>query len=111
MSKALKFEPHRGSAGFIVVAVLWLLSGFATLALIYSAYLGNSAISVSVSDDEVAAEAAISAGVELTAYRLLASGQDKPTRGAFNLRLAGANVAVDFVSESARIDLNAAPKD
>jgi general secretion pathway protein K len=111
MPEARKLQRHRGSAGFIVVAVLWILSGFATLALIYSAYLGDSAISLSVNDDKIAAEAAISAGVELTAYRLLATGQDRPTRGVFDMRLAGANVAVDFVSESARIDLNAAPKD
>ena len=84
MPEARKLQRHRGSAGFIVVAVLWILSGFATLALIYSAYLGDSAISLSVNDDKIAAEAAISAGVELTAYRLLATGQDRPTRGCNN---------------------------
>ncbi len=35
----------------------------------------------------------------------------RPTRGSFSFRLRGGSVAVDYISEAARIDLNAASKD
>jgi general secretion pathway protein K len=108
-SQRRRQQPH--SAGFIVVAALWILSALATLALIYSTYLGDSTISLSVNDERIASETLVSAGVELAAYRLLAAQKDKrPTRGGFAARLGGANMQIDFISEAARIDLNAAPK-
>lgn len=97
--------------GFIIVAVLWILIALATLASIYSIYINNSALAVSVTDDGLQAEALVTASLELTAYRLTVSNNDlRPTRGRFGFRLGRANVLVDFSSETARIDLNAAPK-
>ena len=111
--------------GFIIVAVLWILVALATLASIYSIYINNSALAVSGMDDGLQAEALVSAGLELTAYRLAVSkdkdkdkdndkDKDKdaqrPTRGQFVFRLGRANVTVNYSSETARIDLNAAPK-
>jgi general secretion pathway protein K len=99
------------SDGFIIVAVLWILVALATLASIYSIYISNSALAVSVMDDELQAEALVSAGLELTAYRLtLPKEAQRPTRGEFGFRLGRANVMVNYSSEAARIDLNAAPK-
>jgi general secretion pathway protein K len=100
----------KGQDGFIVVAVLWIMLALATLASIHSVYVATSAISLSANDDAVQAEALVSAALELTAYRLSGAANTRPTRGAFRFRLARANVAVDFVSEAARIDLNSAPK-
>ena len=111
--------------GFIIVAVLWILVALATLASIYSIYINNSALAVSGIDDGLQAEALVSAGLELTAYRLAVpkdkdkikdNDKDKdkdaqrPTRGQFAFRLGRANVTVNYSSERARIDLNAAPK-
>ena len=97
--------------GFIIVAVLWILIALATLASIYSIYIKNSALALSVTDDGLQAEALVSASLELTAYRLIVPKDDlRPTRGRFSFRLGRANVVVDFSSEAARIDLNAAPK-
>ncbi len=97
--------------GFIIVAVLWILIALATLASIYSIYIGNSALAVSVTDDALQTEALVSASLELTAYRLTVPKDDpRPTRGQFSFRLGRANVVVNFASETARIDLNAAPK-
>ena len=109
--------------GFIIVAVLWILVALATLASIYSIYINNSALAVSGMDDGLQAEALVSAGLELTAYRLAVpkdkdKNKDKdndkdaqrPTRGQFVFRLGRANVTVNYSSETARIDLNAAPK-
>jgi general secretion pathway protein K len=109
--------------GFIIVAVLWILVALATLASIYSIYINNSALAVSGMDDGLQAEALVSAGLELTAYRLAVpkdkdKNKDKdndkdaqrPTRGQFVFRLGLANVTVNYSSETARIDLNAAPK-
>ncbi len=54
---------------------------------------------------------AISTSIELAAYQLLAGPDEaRPPQGAFSVRLAHSTVNVSFISESARIDLNAAPK-
>jgi general secretion pathway protein K len=102
----------RADDGFIVVAVLWILGALAALASIYSIYVTNSALGLSVNDDRLQAEALVTAGLELTAYQLSAKDVDsRPTQGAFRFRMGRADVAVDFRSEAARIDLNAAPKE
>ena len=98
--------------GFVIVAVLWLVAALATLAMIFSVYLSNSARALALSDTALQAEALISAGVELTAYQLrLADNDARPAQGTFQTRLNGADLAVSFISEAARIDLNAAPKE
>ncbi|WOJ90166.1 type II secretion system protein GspK [Methylocapsa polymorpha] len=108
----LIFPRERGADGFIIVAVLWILAALATLAGVYSVYVSNTAIAAHVGDDRLRVEALVSAGVELTAYRLVAFEESKrPTSGAFAFRLGRSDVAVEFRSEGARIDLNAAPKE
>lgn len=95
--------------GFIIVAVLWILVALATLASIYSIYINNSALALSGMDDGLQAEALVSAGLELTAFRLTVpkdkdSDKDKdkeaqrPTRGQFAFRLGRANVTVNYSS-------------
>jgi general secretion pathway protein K len=96
--------------GFVLVAVLWLLAALAALAAIFSAFLANSARAIAVNDNALQTEALVSAAVELTAYQLGLSGDARPTRGSFHTRLNGAEMSVGFVAESARIDLNHAPK-
>jgi len=50
------------------------------------------------------------AGVELAVYQLTENPEVRPAQGKFGFRLGNADVAVDFRSESGRIDLNFAPK-
>src|SRR5215510_8911249 len=112
----MSMSVHQGERaacdGFVLVAVLWILSAFAALAAIYSIYVANTAVAVAGADDAIEAEALMSASLELTAYQLIDMPEERrPTRGAFNLRLGRANVAVEFRSEAARIDLNEAPKE
>src|SRR5215467_6662644 len=98
--------------GFVLVAVLWILSALAALAAIYSIYVANTAMAVAGNDSAIEADALMSASLELTAYQLIDMPEERrPTRGAFNFRLGRANVAVEFCSEAARIDLNEAPKE
>jgi general secretion pathway protein K len=98
--------------GFVLVAVLWLLAALAALAVIFSAYLSNTTRALSGNDVALQAEALMSASVELTAYQLqLAADDTRPARGSFRTRLNGAELIVSFVSEAARIDLNAASKE
>jgi general secretion pathway protein K len=98
--------------GFVIVVVLWLLAALAALATIFSVYLSNSARALAINDTALQAEALVSASVELTAYQLQLAGKDaRPPQGAFHTRLNGADLAVSFVSEAARVDLNAAPKE
>jgi general secretion pathway protein K len=105
-------HPHASERGFVLVAVLWLLAALAALAVTFSMYLSSSARALALNDTELQGEALISAGVELTAYQLQLAGENgRPSQGRFQTRLNGADLAVSFVSETARIDLNAAPKE
>jgi general secretion pathway protein K len=98
--------------GFVIVAVLWLLAALAALAMIFSVYLSNSSRALAANDTALQAQALVSASVELAAYQLQLAGEDsRPAQGAFHARLNGADLAVSFVSEAARIDLNTAPKE
>jgi general secretion pathway protein K len=94
--------------GFILVVVLWIL---AALASSYLVYVDNAAFATRINDDRLRIRNAISSGIELTAYQLLAVPDEaRPPQGAFTVRLAQSTINVSFLSESARIDLNAAPK-
>jgi len=102
----------RPDDGFVVVAVLWILGALAALASIYAIYVTNTVVSLSVNDDRLQAEALVRAGLELTAYQLSTQNAEvRTTQGAFRFRMGRADVAVDFRSEAARIDLNMAPKE
>lgn len=97
--------------GFIVVAALWLLAALAALASVAAAYMAQSASALSANDDSLQSEMLITAGFELSAYQLSAPAAGRrPTRGRFNFRLTKSDVWVEFMSESARINLNMAPK-
>jgi general secretion pathway protein K len=102
----------RTDSGFVLVAVLWILAALTTLASIYSVYATNTAAASHVADDRVQAEASIRAGVEIAVYQQLAVPEaTRPAHGAFELRVGRTRVAVRFLSEAARIDLNGAPAD
>jgi general secretion pathway protein K len=106
--RAAKLSEH----GFVLVAVLWILAALSALAVVFAVYLSNSAQALAINDTGIEAEGVISAGVELTAYQLLlAKDDERPSRGSFHTRLNGADLAVSYVSEAARVDLNAASKE
>jgi general secretion pathway protein K len=99
-------------AGFIIVALLWILAALAALVSAYAIYVMNTARSFNIHADRIRTEALVSAALELTAYELTGtSAQSQPTHGSFNFQLGNADIAVRFQSEAARIDLNAAPKE
>jgi general secretion pathway protein K len=109
--RSFKFLSHQeASEGFILVAVLWILAALATLAAIYSVYVNETASALVGHDEGLQAQELALAGVELAVYQLTATPEAQPSRGKLGFRLGNADVAVDFRSESARIDLNLAPK-
>src|SRR3954463_120699 len=109
--------------GVILVAVLWIIAALATLATIFSVYVINAATAFTVHDERLQAEGCARAAIELAVYQLTANPQGAqqdaqqgaqqgaPTRGRFVFRVGNAQVTTDFNSETARIDLNAAPKE
>lgn len=104
-------DDARAARGFIVVAVLWMLAALSALVLIYLSFVTNSAVVVAVSSGRVQAEALETAAVELAVYRLTGVKADaRPGTGSFEARVGRGRVSVSFLSEAARIDLNAAPK-
>jgi general secretion pathway protein K len=100
-----------GRDGFIVVAVLWILAALATLVTIFSMYVINTATAFTVHDERLQAEGMARAAIELSVYQTTANPQAPPTRGTFLFRIGNALVNAEFVSETARIDLNSAPKE
>lgn len=110
--QALRPHSFASERGFVIVAVLWILAALSALAMTFSVYIANSARVLAASDISLQTEALVSSSLELTAYQLSATdGDGRPAQGSFRYRLGGADVAVSFVSEAARIDLNAAPKE
>lgn len=104
--------PRSANDGFVLVAVLWMVAALATLASIYSIYATNAAASMRVGDDRLQAELSIRAGVEFAACQLLALPEPaRPTHGRFAVTVGRSRVAVEYRAETARIDLNAAPKE
>jgi general secretion pathway protein K len=109
--KSHSAAPRTAPNGFIVVVVLWMLGALSALLSVYAVYVIDTAAGFAAYNDRLRAEALVSAAIELTAYRqLTAPAQSRPSHGQFSFRLGQANVAVEFRSEAARIDLNAAPK-
>lgn len=100
-----------GRDGFIVVAVLWILAALATLVTIFSMYVINTATAFTVHDERLQAEGLARAALELSVYQVTANPQVPLTRGTFLFRIGNAQVNAEFVSETARIDLNSAPKE
>jgi general secretion pathway protein K len=97
--------------GFVIVAVLWMLAALSILATVYASYVISTATGVKNYDENLKAEALVSAGLELTAYRELSLPiRSRPTHGQFSFQMDNAVVAVDYRSEASRIDLNVAPK-
>lgn len=99
------------SDGFIIVAVLWLVGALATLAVIYSLYLHQTAVAFVDHDERLQAQALAMSGVELAVYRLTAVPDRRPVTGRFSFRQGSAVVGVEFGAENGHIDLNFAPKD
>ena len=113
MKTATSNPVHVGSNrdGFIVVAVLWILGALSVLISTYAIYVVETMPGFVVHENRLRTEALTSAAIELTAYRQLATPQASRPRGdRFSFRLDNANVAVEFRSETSRIDLNSAPK-
>ena len=97
----------------LIVAVLWILVALSALAVIFSVYLSNSARALGATDIDVATDALVSAGLELTAYQLAVASttRKRPSQGSFRFRMDNAEVFVTFTSEAARVDLNKASKE
>ncbi|MBV8664371.1 MAG: general secretion pathway protein GspK, partial [Hyphomicrobiales bacterium] len=97
--------------GFVLLAVLWMIAALAALASIYLAYARTSAAGSGLPGERLQAEAALHAGLELAAYHALAATEPRQKAGHFETPLGRARVTVDYLPESARINLNAAPKE
>ncbi len=104
--------PDRSDEGFILVVVLVLLMALATLASIYSVYAGDAAVKSLVPEDRVRAEEAIRSGVEVAALELLRHEEaQRPSHGEAKALLGEIRVNVTYRTESARVDLNLAPRE
>jgi general secretion pathway protein K len=101
----------RGSRGFIIVAVLWILATLAALAVIYTVYVKESMVGFVVDEERLQAQTMAWAGVEAAVYQLTANPDLQPSRGNFAFLLGKAEVTGEFRTESSRIDLNLAPKE
>jgi general secretion pathway protein K len=107
----LRLMPSRPrSEGFILVAVLWIITALAGVAAVYSVYVKETASMMTGQDEQLEAQELAISGVELAVYQLTAIPDAQPSRGKLVYRMGNAEVMVEFRSETARIDLNLAPK-
>ena len=103
---------RRSEDGFVLIAVLWMLAALAALASAYAVFAVETAPSAALPEQRLRAEAAVRAGLELCAYRQLAWPKPaRPDGGAFSTQVGGSRIDVVYRSETARVDLNAAPRD
>lgn len=103
---------RRGEDGFVLIAVLWMLAALAALASAYAVFAVRTAPSAALPEQRLRAEAALRAGVELCAYRQLAWPKPaRPNGGAFSTQIGTSRIDVVYRAETARVDLNAAPRD
>lgn len=102
-------HPMAAERGFILVAVLWILAALAAFTAVYAVYVSDTASASAVRTQDLRAQGLAAAGVELAALRLLSvPPRERPVSGEVRIRMGGANVAVRFADEAARIDLNTA---
>jgi general secretion pathway protein K len=88
------------------------MAALATIASVYSIYVGDVAASSHVDDDRLRARVAVLSALELTALKLSpVAADDRPASGDFAFRIDRSAVRVNFINEAARIDLNAASKE
>jgi general secretion pathway protein K len=107
----LHLPPRRKrSEGFILVAVLWIISALAGVAAVYSVYVKETASMMAGQDEQLEAQELAISGVELAVYQMTAIPDAQPTGGKLVTRIGNAEVMVEFRAETARIDLNLAPK-
>jgi general secretion pathway protein K len=99
------------SAGFVIIAALWILAALATLVIMYSVYVRDTALEFVNHDERLQAEALASSGVELAAYQLTKNPNVRPSGGQFTFAQGSATINVAFRSENSRIDLNFASKE
>ena len=104
-------DKTHGDQGFVIIVVLWILGALSILASVYATYVMSVAASVRNYDHGLHSEALVFAALELTAFRELSAPKNsRPMGGHFSFKLAPADVAVQYQSETTRIDLNVASK-
>jgi general secretion pathway protein K len=107
----LRLPPRpKRSEGFILVAVLWIVAALAGVAAVYSVYVKETASMMAGQDEQLEAQELAISGVELAVYKLTATPEAQPSQGKLVYRSGDAEVLVEFRAESARIDINLAPK-
>lgn len=99
-----------GEAGFVIVAVLWILAALATLVMVYSIFVSNTAVALTGVTDRVQTDAAFRAAIEMTCQRIL-NGEGESGGNRLSMRVGSVDVTTSYVSEAARIDLNFASRD
>jgi general secretion pathway protein K len=104
-------EALEPSHGFIIVAVLSIVSALATFAMIYALYVRETAVEFVDHEERLQAQALAISGVELATYQLTKDANARPLAGRFTFAQGNATVTVTFRSENSRIDLNLAPKE
>jgi general secretion pathway protein K len=92
-----------------MVTAVWLLAALAMLASVAAVYMAQSAVALATLDAKMQLDMLSTSGIELAAYELsVPATLRRPTHGGFSFSLADSKVSVEYMSESARINLNMA---
>ena len=97
---------QRGAALFIVLMFAAVLSGLAAVAMRSSM---SGARAAALYADVMQADELGRATADLVAHYVETGGPERRRGGGFEVRLHKVNIAIDYVSESGRVDANEAP--
>lgn len=96
-------DPRRGAALFIVLMFAALLA-FLAAAVMKTGVSGARAAQVFA--DAARADALGASAGDIVVYQLMTGNADTHRGGSLSVRLPGAEITIDYVSESARVDVN-----
>ncbi|HEY0330282.1 MAG TPA: hypothetical protein VGC77_14435 [Rhodopseudomonas sp.] len=99
-------DPRRGAALIVVLVFTSLIAG---LAVVTTRSSLSSAAAGAVFLDEMRADRLGRDAADVVAYQLQSEDPQARRGGSFAVHLPSSDIAVDYVSEMARIDVNAAP--
>lgn len=103
------FETDVRERGYALVSVIWILSALAIAVSAITIFTTNSISVLTLNNDKVSSDAAVMAGLEYAALKILQTKPDKPTKGDYDLKLKSGSVQTLWKGETGRVDINTGP--
>ena len=104
-------DSRRSERGATLISTLLIILMLVGLVTSMSAFVVNKYTVLAIDSDTVMLEALTRSGLEAGVYRVLTTPPEFAVSGAYSVHLTTGDVVVSFTGETARINLNQAPRD